>query len=53
MAQQSTRTTDGVQQLQQQAVVQHRPTSSQSIAGPIAGERPPSRALPVTDTVEG
>ena len=60
MAQQSTSATNGVQQLQQQAVVQlspltqhhNRPTSSQSITGPLAGERPPSRALPVTDAAE-
>ena len=61
MAQQSTSAMDGIQQLQQQAVVQlsplslhhTRPTSSQSITGPLAGERPPSRALPVAGAVEG
>ena len=61
MAQQSTGATDGVQQLQQQAVVQltplsphHiKPTSSQSTAGSLAEERPPSRALPVVGTVKG
>ena len=55
MAQLSTSATDGVQELQQQAVVQlsplspwhTRPTSSQSTAGPLAGERPPFRAVPV------
>ena len=60
MAQQSTSAIDGVQQLQQQAVVQllplsphhTRPTSSQSITGPLAGERPPSRALPVAGAAE-
>ena len=61
MAQQSASATNGVQQLQQQAVVQlslltshhNRPISSQSLTGPLAGERPPSRALPVADVVEG
>ena len=51
----STSAMDGIQQLQQEAVVHilplslhhTRPTSSQSITGPFAGERPPSRALPV------
>ena len=60
MAQQSTSTIDGVQQLQQQAVVQllplsphhTRPTFSQSNTGPLAGERPPSRALPVAGAAE-
>ena len=45
----------------QQAVVQlsplsphhTRPTSSQSITGPLAEERLPSRALPVAGAVEG
>ena len=61
MAQQSTSAINGAQQLQQQAVVQFsplslhhtRPTSSQSITGPLAGERPPSRTLPVAGTAEG
>ena len=61
MAQQFTSAINGVQQLQQQAVVQlsplsphhTRPTSSQSITGPLAGERPPWRALPVAGAVEG
>ena len=60
MAQQSTSATEGVQQLQQQAVVQlsplsphhTRPTSSQSTTGPLAGERPPSKALPVAGIAE-
>ena len=60
MAQQSTSAINGAQQLQQQAVVQlsplslhhTRPTSSQSITGPLAGERPTSRALPVAGTTE-
>ena len=60
MAQQSTSAINGIQQLQQQAVVQllqlsphhTRPTSSQSITGPLAGERPPSRALSVAGTAE-
>ena len=51
----------GVLQLQQQTVVQLQPlslhhtmpTSSQSITGPLPGERPPPRALPVTGTAEG
>ena len=59
MAKQSTSATEEVQ-LQQQAVVQlsplsphrTRPTSSQSTIGPLAGERPPSRALPVAGAVE-
>ena len=61
MPQQSTSAMDGLQQLQQQAVVQHsplsphhtKPTSSQSITGPLAGERPPFRALPVVGEAEG
>ena len=60
MAQQSTSANNGIQQLQQQAVVQLLPlsphhtrsTSFQSITGPLTGERPPSRALPVAGTVE-
>ena len=60
MAQQSTSATEGVQQLQQQAVVQlsplsphrTRPTSSQSTTGPLDGERPPSSALPVAGIAE-
>ena len=58
MAQESTIT--GVQHLQQQAFIQlsplsphhTRPTSSQSTTGPLAGERPPSRALPVAGIAE-
>ena len=61
MAQQSASAMYGVQQLQQQAVIQlsslsphhTRPTSSQSITGPLARERPPSRALPVMGAAEG
>ena len=61
MAQQSTSATDGVQKLQQQAVIQFsslsphhtRPTSSQSITGPLSGERLPPRALSVVGTAEG
>ena len=61
MTQQSTSAIDGIQQLQQQAVVQlsllsphhTRPISSQSITGHLAGKRPPSRALPVAGTAEG
>ena len=60
MTQQFTSAINGVQQLQQ-AVVQlsplsphhTRPTSSQSIKGSIAGERPPSRTLPVAGAAEG
>ena len=60
MAQQSTSATEEVQQLQQQAVVQlsplsphcTRPTFSQSTTGPLAAERPPSRALPEASAVE-
>ena len=60
MAQQSTSAINGSQQLQQQAVVQlshlsphhTRPTSSQSITGPLAGEKPPSRTLSVSCAVE-
>ena len=48
---------EGLDQLQQQAVVwvsplpaqPPRPTSFQSFTGPKAGERPPSRALSVVD----
>ena len=61
MAQQPTSATHGLHQLQQQPIVQltqlpqsqHRPMFSQSTAGPLTGERPPSRALPVADTAEG
>ena len=61
MSQQPTSATHRLQQLQQQPIVQltqlpqhqPRPTSSQSTAGPLAGERPPSRALSVVDTAEG
>ena len=60
MGQQSTSAINGIQQLQQQADVQllllsphhTRPTSSQSITGPLAGERPPSRTLSVAGTAE-
>ena len=60
MAKQSTSATEEVQQLQQEAVVQlsplslhhTRPMSSQSTTGPLAGERPPSRALPVPGAAE-
>ena len=60
MAQQSTGAINGIQQLQQQAVIQlsplsphhTRPTSSQSITGPLAGERPPSRALSIAGAGE-
>ena len=55
MDQQPTGFAEGLDQLQQEAVVHisslpaqpPRPTSSQSIMGPITGERPGSRALPV------
>ena len=51
---------EGLNQLQQEAVVhiaslpaqQPRPTSSQSITGPITGERPHFRALSVMGTDE-
>ena len=60
MTQQSTSATEEAQQLQQQAVVQlsplsphhTRPPSARSTTGPIAGERPPSRTLPVAGTAE-
>ena len=52
---------EGLDQLQQEAVVHvsplpaqpPRPTSSQSITGPITGERPHSRALSVVGMDEG
>ena len=55
MDQQPTGFAEGLDQLQQEAVVHlsplpaqpPRPTSSQSITGPIIGERPHSRALSV------
>ena len=61
MNKQPTGFAEGLDQLQQEAVVHvsplpaqpPRPTSSQSITGPITGERPHSRALSVAGTVEG
>ena len=61
MAQQPTSATHRLHQLQQQPIVkltllpqsQCRPISSQSTAGPLTGERPPSWTLPVADAVEG
>ena len=55
MDQQHTGFAEGLDQLQQEAVVHisplpaqpSRPTSSQSITGPITGKRPCSRALSV------
>ena len=55
MEQQPTGFAEGLDQLRQEAVVrisllpaqQPRPDTSQSITGPIAGERPRSRALSV------
>ena len=60
MEQQPTGFAEGLDKLQQEAVVhisplpaqQPRPDSSQSITGPITGERPHSRALPVMGTNE-
>ena len=60
MEQQPTGFAEGLDKLQQAAVVhisplsaqQPRPASSQSITGPIMGERPCSRALPVMDVDE-
>ena len=61
MDQQPTGFAEGLDQLQQEAVVclsplpaqPPRPTSSQSITGPITGERPCSRALSVAGEDEG
>ena len=61
MDQQPTGFAEGLDQLQQEAVVHAsplpaqppRPTSSQSITGPITGERPCSRELSVAGTDEG
>ena len=61
MDQQSTGFAEGLDQLQQEAVVHvsplpaqpPRPTSFQSITGPITGERPHSRALFVVGADEG
>ena len=61
MDQQPTGFAEGLDQLLQEAVVHvsplpaqpFRPTSSQSITGPITGERPLSRALSVAGTDEG
>ena len=60
MDQQHTGFAEGLDKLQQEAVVhisllpaqQPRPASSQSITGPITGERPCSRALSVMGTDE-
>ena len=60
MDQQPTGFAEGLDQLQQEAVVHvsplpaqpPRPTSSQSITGPTSGERPCSRALSVAGTDE-
>ena len=59
--QQPTGFAEGLDQLQQEAVVclsplpaqPPRPTSSHSITGPITGERPHSRALSVAGADEG
>ena len=61
MDQQPTGFAEGLDQLQQEAVVHisplpaqpPRPASSQSITGPITGERPCSRALSVVGADEG
>ena len=61
MDQQPTGFAEGLDKLQQEAVVHvsllpaqpPRPASSQSITGPITGERPHSRALPVVGMDEG
>ena len=61
MDQQPTGFAEGLDQLQQEAVVHvsplpaqpPRPTSFQSITGPITGERPPSRTLSVAGKDEG
>ena len=60
MEQQPTGFAEGLDQLRQEAAVhisplpaqQPRPSSSQSITGPITGERPHSRALSVTGVDE-
>ena len=60
MDQQPTGFAEGLDQLQQEAVVHvsslpaqpTKPTSSQSIRDSIAGERPRSRALPVVSVDE-
>ena len=60
MQQQPTGFAEGLDQLQQEAVVHvsplpaqpPRPSSSQSITGPITGKRPCSGALSVTDVDE-
>ena len=61
MDQKSTGFAEGLDWLQQEAVVHlsplqaqpPRPTSSQSIIGPITGERPCSRALSIAGVDEG
>ena len=61
MDQQSTGFAEGLDWLQQEAIVHvsplpaqpPRPASSQSITGPITGERPHSRALSVVGMDEG
>ena len=61
MDQQPTGFAERLNQLQQEAVVHvsplpaqpPRPTSSQSITGPITGERPHSRALSVAGVDDG
>ena len=61
MDKQPTGFADGLDQLQQEAVVHVsplpaqplRPTSSQSITGPITGQRPHSRTLSVVGMDEG
>ena len=61
MDQQPTGFAKGLDKLQQEAVVHisplpaqpPRPASSQSITGPITGEKPHSRALPVVGADEG
>ena len=61
MEQQPTGFAEGLDKLQQEAVVHvsplpaqpPRPVSSQSITGPITGERPCSRVLSVVGTDEG
>ena len=61
MDQQPTGFAEGLDQLQQEAAIHisplpaqpPRPASSQSITGPITGERPCSRALSVVGTDEG
>ena len=61
MDQKPTGFAEGLDQLQQEAVVHvsplpaqpPRPASSQSITGPITGERPCSRALSVVGMDEG